>query len=110
MQPYTAVYLHGSYAICNKYPQIDEKNNTITWNIELIDNKSSFNLSYDAYINNNANTNKVFSTHLTLKSNIVDTITSNNTSIYSLNAKVSQISEEEKGVNVNKKDSIIWIL
>ena len=35
-----------------------------------------------------------------------DSSTSNNTSIYSLNAKVSQISEEEKGVNVNKKDSI----
>jgi len=35
-----------------------------------------------------------------------DSSTSNNTSIYSLNAKVSQISEEEKGINLNKKDSI----
>ena len=61
---------------------LDEKNNTITWDISLIENKSSFDLNYKAYVKNNANTNKMYDTHTILKSNIVKNhITSNNTNI-----------------------------
>ena len=61
---------------------LDKENNTITWDIGIIDNKSSFELYYDAFVNKNANTNKIYDTHTVLKSNIIKNhITSNSTSI-----------------------------
>ena len=71
------------------YGVLDKKNNTITWNINLIDNNSSFRLSYDAYVNNGVDTNKMYNSHLTLKSNTLSNhITSNNTNIILIENKI----------------------
>lgn len=71
------------------YGVLDKKNNTITWDINLIDNNSSFELSYDAYVNNGVDTNKMYNSHLTLKSNTISNhITSNNTNILLIENKI----------------------
>ena len=64
------------------YGVLDKKNNTITWDISLIDNNSSFELFYDAFVNRGADTNKIYDTHTVLKSDTVkNNITSNSTKI-----------------------------
>ena len=64
------------------YGVLDKKNNTITWNMSLIDDNSSFELFYDAFVNRGAKTDKIYDTHTVLKSNTIKNhITSNTTNI-----------------------------